>query len=63
MAFTADWWDSALSDAETLLSRWGSVAHSLEWSCIDLLEWRCEAPGACLYIFGLLTLPPSFIQT
>jgi hypothetical protein len=50
-----DRWRDVLSDAETFLSRWGSAAHSLGWTALDLFGVHPSAPGR-VDVMGLLLL-------
>jgi hypothetical protein len=49
-------WEEVISDAEIFLSRWGSAAHSLGWSDLDLFGVHPIAPGARFDVMGLLLL-------
>ena len=52
----ADRWNNVLSDAEIFLTRWGSAAHSLGWTALDLFSVHSLAPGARVGWWGLLLL-------
>jgi hypothetical protein len=45
-----------LSDAESFLSRWGTVAHSLGWTAVDLFGVHPVAPAARFDVMGLFPL-------
>jgi hypothetical protein len=49
-------WDELLSDAEIFLSRWGSPAHALGWTALDLFGVHPIAPAARFDVMGLLLL-------
>jgi hypothetical protein len=51
-----DRWQEVISDAETFLSRWGSAAHSLGWTALDLFGVHPSAPAARFDVMGLLLL-------
>jgi hypothetical protein len=51
-----DRWQEVISDAETFLSRWGSAAHSLGWTALDLFGVHPIAPAARFDVMGLLLL-------
>jgi hypothetical protein len=51
-----DRWNDALSDAEKFLSRWGSAAHSLGWTELDLFGVHSIAPAVRFDAMGLLLL-------
>jgi hypothetical protein len=51
-----DRWQEVISDAETFLARWGSAAHSLGWTALDLFGVHPSAPGARFDVMGLLLL-------
>jgi hypothetical protein len=53
---TADRWRDLLSDAEIFLTRWGSAAHSLGWTALDLFGVHPSAPAARFDVMGLLLL-------
>jgi hypothetical protein len=53
---TTDRWQHVLSDAESFLTRWGSAAHSLGWTALDLFGVHPLAPGARFDVVGLLLL-------
>ena len=40
-----DRWQDVLSDAEIFLARWGSAAHSLGWTALDLFGVHPTASG------------------
>jgi hypothetical protein len=50
-----DRWHEVISDAEIFLSRWGSAAHSLGWTALDLFGVHPTAP-ARVDVMGLLLL-------
>jgi hypothetical protein len=49
-----DRWQHVLSDAETFLTRWGSAAHSLGWTALDLFGVHPVAPAARFDVMGLI---------
>jgi hypothetical protein len=51
-----DRWQEVISDAEIFLSRWGSAAHSLGWTALDLFGVHPSAPAARFDVMGLLLL-------
>ena len=51
-----DRWAVMLSDAESFLSRWGTVAHSLGWTAVDLFGVHPVAPAARFDVMGLFPL-------
>jgi hypothetical protein len=51
-----DRWQEVISDAETFLARWGSAAHSLGWTALDLFGVHPTAPAARFDVMGLLLL-------
>jgi hypothetical protein len=51
-----DRWQEVISDAETFLARWGSAAHSLGWTALDLFGVHPFAPAARFDVMGLLLL-------
>lgn len=53
---TADRWQHVLSDAENFLTRWGSAAHLLGWTALDLFGVHPLAPAARFDVMGLLLL-------
>jgi hypothetical protein len=57
----ADWlsheqWRGLLSDAETFLTRWGSAAHLLGWTSLDLFGVHPIAPAARFDVMGLIPI-------
>ena len=53
---TIDRWRELLSDGDTFLSRWGSAAHSMGWTALDLFGVHPAAPAARFDVMGLLLL-------
>jgi hypothetical protein len=51
-----DRWNHVLSDAENFMTRWGSAAHSLGWTALDLFGVHPAAPAARFDVMGLLLL-------
>jgi hypothetical protein len=51
-----DRWNGLLSDAEIFLDRWGSAAHQLGWTTLDLFGVHPEAPSARFDKMGLVLL-------
>jgi hypothetical protein len=51
-----DRWQEVISDAEIFLARWGSAAHSLGWTALDLFGVHPRAPAARFDVIGLLLL-------
>ena len=51
-----DRWAVMLSDAESFLSRWGTVAHQLGWTALDLFGVHPIAPAARFDVMGLFPL-------
>lgn len=51
-----DRWQHMLSDVGTFLTRWGSTAHSLGWTALDLFGVHPLAPSARFDAMGLLLL-------
>ena len=51
-----DRWAVMLSDAESFLSRWGTVAHSLGWTALDIFGVHPIVPAARFDIMGLTLL-------
>jgi hypothetical protein len=51
-----DRWQEVISDAEIFLARWGSAAHSLGWTALDLFGVHSSAPAARFDVMGLLLL-------
>jgi hypothetical protein len=51
-----DRWNEVLSDAEIFLSRWGSAAHSLGWTALDLFGVHPTAPAVRFDVMGLMLL-------
>jgi hypothetical protein len=51
-----DRWQEVIADAEIFLSRWGSAAHSLGWTALDLFGVHPSAPAARFDVMGLLLL-------
>ena len=57
----ADWlsheqWRGLLSDAENFLTRWGSAAHLLGWTSLDLFGVHPIAPAARFDVMGLIPI-------
>jgi hypothetical protein len=57
----ADWlshdqWSGLLSDAENFLTRWGSAAHLLGWTALDLFGVHPIAPAARFDVMGLIPI-------
>ncbi|UPJ63520.1 hypothetical protein [Bradyrhizobium sp. 191] len=52
----ADRWQGILSDAESFLSGWGSAAHSLGWTALDLFGVHPIAPAARFDAMGLILI-------
>ena len=57
----ADWlshpqWRGLLSDAENFLTRWGSAAHLLGWTALDLFGVHPIAPAARFDVMGLIPI-------
>ena len=58
---SADWlshsqWLGLLSDAENFLTRWGSAAHLLGWTALDLFGVHPIAPAARFDVMGLIPI-------
>jgi len=53
---SAERWAGLLFDAENFLSSWGSVAHSLGWTALDLFGVHPIAPAARFDVMGLMLL-------
>lgn len=53
---SAERWQLLISDAEKFLPRWGSAAHSLGWSALDLFGVHPLAPAARFDVMGLLPM-------
>jgi hypothetical protein len=51
-----DRWNDVLSHAENFLSRWGSAAHSLGWTALDLFGVHPLAPASRFDVMGLMML-------
>lgn len=51
---SAERWQFLISDAENFLPRWGSAAHSLGWTALDLFGVHPIAPAARFDVIGLL---------
>jgi hypothetical protein len=51
---SAERWRFLISDAESFLQRWGSAAHSLGWTALDLFGVHPAAPAARFDVMGLL---------
>jgi hypothetical protein len=51
---SAERWRFLISDAENFLQRWGSAAHSLGWTALDLFGVHPLAPAARFDVMGLL---------
>ena len=57
----ADWlshdqWRGLRSDAENFLTRWGSAAHLLGWTALDLFGVHPIAPAARFDVMGLIPI-------
>jgi hypothetical protein len=57
----ADWfsheqWSGIISDAENFLTRWGSAAHLLGWTSLDLFGVYPIAPAARFDVMGLIPI-------
>jgi hypothetical protein len=52
----AERWGSLLSDAQSFLSRWGGVAHSLGWTSLDLFGVHPIAPAVRFDVMGLIPM-------
>jgi hypothetical protein len=53
---SSDRWQEVIADGETFLARWGSAAHSLGWTALDLFGVHPSAPAARFDVMGLLLL-------
>jgi hypothetical protein len=58
---SADWlspeqWRGLLCDAENFLTRWGSAAHLLGWTSLDLFGVHPIAPAARFDVMGLIPI-------
>lgn len=51
-----DRWNALLANSENFLSRWGSAAHSLGWTALDLFGVHPIAPAARFDVMGLMLL-------
>jgi hypothetical protein len=49
-------WRFLISDTENFLQRWGSAAHSLGWTALDLFGVHPIAPAARFDVMGLLPI-------
>ena len=49
-------WRGLLSDAENFLIRWGSAAHLLGWTSLDLFGVHSIAPAARFDVMGLIPI-------
>jgi hypothetical protein len=49
-------WLGLLSDAENFLKRWGSAAHLLGWTSLDLFGVHPVAPAARFDVMGLIPI-------
>jgi len=53
---TAERYQALIDDAESFLSRWGTVAHQLGWTAVDLFGVHPIAPAARFDVMGLLSI-------
>jgi hypothetical protein len=53
---SAERWRFLISDAENFLPRWGSAAHSLGWTALDLFGVHPAAPAVRFDVMGLLPI-------
>jgi hypothetical protein len=54
--FSHEQWRGILFDAENFLTRWGSAAHLLGWTAIDLFGVHPVAPAARFDVMGLIPI-------